>query len=398
MRWVILTGEYPPMTGGVSDYTRLLARGLAQCGDEVHVWCPACDGAGPRDPGVQVHRIRSFGPGGLRNLDAELEHVPRPYQILVQYVPHAFGWKAMNVPFCAWIYGRRREDITVMFHEAVFPMSWSQPLSHNFLGVVTRIMAALVLRASKRNFISVPAWQRFLECLHPRAPFVWLPVPANIPCTRADHVSAILRQRIAASPNTRVVGHFGTFGRLLRPMLTSLLPPILAGDDRVGLLIGPGSVEFARELVRSHPGLEGRCYCTGPLVPDDVGPWLGAADILVQPYPDGASGRRGTLMAGLALGLPIVTNEGEATEPVWKESCAVRFASANSPEMFASAAEELLAHENLRKTTARNALALYTGRFAIKHTIGALRQSVGHPGTAAALSDPEIKCSCAQTD
>ena len=36
----ILTPEYPPATGGVADYTRLIARKLAQAGDAVHVWCP----------------------------------------------------------------------------------------------------------------------------------------------------------------------------------------------------------------------------------------------------------------------------------------------------------------------------------------------------------------------
>jgi len=39
-RWAILTGEYPPQPGGVSDYTRLVAEGLAVGGDEVHVWAP----------------------------------------------------------------------------------------------------------------------------------------------------------------------------------------------------------------------------------------------------------------------------------------------------------------------------------------------------------------------
>ena len=38
--WHILTCEYPPQTGGVSDYTFLVANGLASH-DEVHVWCPS---------------------------------------------------------------------------------------------------------------------------------------------------------------------------------------------------------------------------------------------------------------------------------------------------------------------------------------------------------------------
>ena len=40
IRWVILTGEYPPQSGGVSDYTRLVVEGLAAVGDEVAVYAP----------------------------------------------------------------------------------------------------------------------------------------------------------------------------------------------------------------------------------------------------------------------------------------------------------------------------------------------------------------------
>jgi hypothetical protein len=39
--WHVITPEYPPMLGGVSDYTQSIAKGLAAQGDEVHVWCPA---------------------------------------------------------------------------------------------------------------------------------------------------------------------------------------------------------------------------------------------------------------------------------------------------------------------------------------------------------------------
>src|SRR5579862_6625194 len=67
MEWHIITPEYPPQTGGVSDYTRLVAEGLAEKGDVVHVWCPARVEDAPR-PIESLHQItlhcgqlRSFG-------------------------------------------------------------------------------------------------------------------------------------------------------------------------------------------------------------------------------------------------------------------------------------------------------------------------------------------------
>src|SRR5262249_61488836 len=109
-RWHLITGEYPPQAGGVSDYTRQVARGLARAGDEVHVWAPAAAGAAPADADVSVHRLPGcFGPRALAALDAGLRRMPRPLRLLVQYEPHASGCRAVNLPFCVWLRGERRE-------------------------------------------------------------------------------------------------------------------------------------------------------------------------------------------------------------------------------------------------------------------------------------------------
>ena len=49
-RWCVVTCEYPPLPGGVSDHTHHLVAALAAAGDQVDVWCPpapAVDGAEP---------------------------------------------------------------------------------------------------------------------------------------------------------------------------------------------------------------------------------------------------------------------------------------------------------------------------------------------------------------
>ena len=58
--WHVITGEFPPQGGGVSDYTRQLARGLAEAGDQVEIWAPPCvgpDEAPSDETGVRVHRL-----------------------------------------------------------------------------------------------------------------------------------------------------------------------------------------------------------------------------------------------------------------------------------------------------------------------------------------------------
>lgn len=376
IRWDIITGEYPPQPGGVSDYTWQVAHGLAQAGDEVHVWAPVCAQVILADTKVYVHRLPGcFGPRALARLDAALHTAPRSSRILLQYVPHAFGWKAMNVPLCLWLLTRSRASLWVMFHEVALPWNWRRPVAYTVLGAVTRLMAALLARAAERRFVSIPAWGRLLQRLAPRTrAATWLPVPSTIPTTANAVEVAAVRERMAPQQDDVVIGHFGTYGKPVASLLAELLPPLLLADtQRTGLLLGQGGEQFAARLCQAHPELRGRLYAPGSLPRQDVAVHLAACDLLVQPYPDGVSSRRTSLMAGLALGLPIVTTTGALTESVWQDSGAVSYAPASSPPDCITAAEAVLGDSCLSHTLRRRAALLYTERFALAHTIQALR-------------------------
>ncbi|HEY1861868.1 MAG TPA: glycosyltransferase family 4 protein [Gemmataceae bacterium] len=383
-RWVLITGEYPPEPGGVSDYSRLVARGLAAAGDEVHVWTPArrSSQAVPRDPGVTLHSLPGkFGRRDLEALDRGLRRLGKPYRLLVQYVPHAFGCKGMNVPFCWWL-SRRPEPVWVMFHEVVFPLSTRQPVSHNFLGVVTRLMAHLVARKAERIFVSIPAWEAFLpKCSKRRVE--WLPVPSNIATTVSAAEIGAVRGRFAASDEV-ILGHFGTYGSHVGSLLARILPALVSADSRRrALLIGKGSDVFGAGLLLENPALRGRIAATGPLDHERTPTHLAACDCLVQPYPDGVSSRRGSLMAGLALGLPIVTNAGPLTDAVWRESDAVALAASPAPSDFMDAVEHLLAEPRGMEELGRRAAEMYQKRFALVRTIETLRSGLGDNEVAA---------------
>jgi len=367
-RWAILTGEYPPQAGGVADYTRQIAAGLTATGDAVTVFAPpVCGWSECADPGVAVVRLPDhFGPRGLGALGRALVRC-RPDRILVQYVPHAYGYKSMNLPFVVWLARRppRIAPLWVMFHEVAVPFGW-RPAVNLVLGTAHRLMAQIVAGAADRIFVSVPAWEAYLRAVRPlmRAPVEWLPIPSNIPVAAASE------------PSTRtVVAHFGTYGAatvdLLEPALVHLLNRPM---DCVGLLIGRGGETFRDRLVDRHPRLAGRLYASGELPQAAVAAHLASSSILLQPFVDGISSRRTTAMAGLANGVPLVSNLGPLSEPFWARVTCIRLSPRPDPLALADEAEAVLALSPAsRAEIGRQAAAFYREQFAIENTLARLQ-------------------------
>ncbi|HVC45005.1 MAG TPA: glycosyltransferase family 4 protein [Candidatus Binataceae bacterium] len=375
-RWRIITGEYPPQPGGVSDYTRLVACGLAAAGDDVEIFAPQCSDHEAGDPGVTIHRLPGhFGPRAIAALARALRRGDQA-RLLVQYVPHAFGLRAMNLPFCAWLYAhaRRIGGADVMFHEVNFPFRPGHPARYRILAAATSAMAMMVARAARRTFVATPSWEpRLRRYLGPSTPISWLPVPSNIaPIGDRDRVIAA-RRRYA--PNGElVIGHFGTYPANVAAMLTTLLPPILAArGDSTMLLMGTNSESWRGALIREYPGLAPRVVATGTLAADELSLALSSCDVMAQPFPDGITTRRGSIMAALAHGSAIVATAGELTEPLWAESGAIALAAVGDHQAFVTAVIDLMGDDARRLRHACAAHALYAERFALRHTIEALR-------------------------
>ncbi len=373
-RWQIITGEYPPQPGGVSDYTRQLACALADAGDDVHVWTPEQAGT-PTDPGVCIHPLDGgYGPSALVDLDAGMRKLGPNTRLLVQYVPHMYGCKAMNVPFCAWLASRRRPAPWVMFHEVAFPVEKGQQLRHNLLGRVHRLMARLAARSAERIFVAVPRWEKQLQALTTlHGAVTWLPIPSNLPTRVAPAEVNEARWSLLADSGEVLLGHFGTYGGATTPMLEAALPNLLSRPDRVAVMLGRGSAGFVTALRQRHPRLADRCLARPDLPAHDVARFLAACNLLLQPYIDGVSSRRGSTMAGLALGKAIVTNDGPATEPLWRDHRLVALAPSADGIGLVETVEQLLLDPNECAALGERAAAGYELFFSLRHTVDTLR-------------------------
>lgn len=356
----LLTGEYGPDTGGVGAYSHALVQALMRRDLRVRVWNTS-------DSTLQ------------QSLPAEL--ATDPGFLLLQYVPNALGAKGGNVSFCQWLLSLRRKgtDVRVMFHEPYFYLSWNPAL--NTLAMVQRMMAAILLRASSRTYISTEQWRRYLASYAPTGThFTVLPIPSTLPPDPTTESIAAWRARLAAGhacPEQRrrgmIAGHFGTYGDHVATDLAPIVPALLDRfEDLRFACIGRGSERFVERLVSRYPHIASRVYATGALDPSDAAAALAACDLALQPFPDGVTTRRTSVMAPLALGVPTVTSRGFLTEPVWSEAPSVVLATASDTRAHVEAAVALLRDESTRTQLGGLGRQLYDRRFTLERTVQVL--------------------------
>lgn len=360
----------------MADYTRLIALGLAALGDRVEIWAPALTQPEPDDHGVKVHRLPGgFDPRALPALGRGLD-AAGPGKILVQYVPQAFGMRGMNLPFCLWLFARRRAGITIMFHEVAVALTWKQPMRHNVIGMVHRAMTFALTRAARRCFVGAAAWESMLRPLAPAgAAISWLPVPSNLPLVDDPAGVRAIRNALMVADGV-MLGHFGTAreGGIVE-QLAAVVPPLLRERPNVTfLLVGRESPDLRARLLAAAPDLEARVRATGTLAPADTSRHLSACDLMLQPYDDGVSTRRGSMMAALAHGRAVVTTSGVFTEPLWSQAGAVALVDTGDVAAMRTALARLVDAAGERARLGAAAGALYAQRFDVAITIDALRE------------------------
>jgi hypothetical protein len=267
----------------------------------------------------------------------------------------------MNVGFCRWLarrVRRRGDTLDIVLHEPGLGF-FEGGLRHNAVAAVHRVMTAMLARVVRRVWMTTPAWEaRWRPYLFGRAiPFEWIPLPSNVPVVDDPDGIAALRERHGAP----LAGYFGPY----HEPYASLLRAVVERFDGNLLLLGRGSDRFAPRLP-----------ATGDLPLGDLSRCLSACDVMIHLYPDGVSTRRTTAIASLAHGKCIVALDGRFTEPVWRESRAVRLVPVGEVACVAAEMRRLLADGDARRTLADAARRFYDERFRIEHTVAALCASL----------------------
>jgi len=378
MDWHLITCEYPPESGGVSDYTHSIASGLAAKGETVHVWCSSAGVERVDSVGVTVHReLGRIAPKDLRRVGRMLDQFPGPRRLLVQWVPHGYGYRSMNLPFCLWLWQRakfRQDRVEIMVHEPFLAFGEGST-RQDLVAAVHRIMTIILLNAARRVWVSIPDWGKRLRPFafeRRDRVFGWLPVPSTIPVVDDPAGVMELRARYAAHGEA-LVGHFGAYDPYMTKLMMEVVPLLLTRNDQLSILfVGKGGLELRNLLIRRHPDLAQRVHATGIQSSQDLSRHISACHLMLQPYQDGVSGRRTSTMALLAHGAAVVSTIGKATESCWTESGAVKLVKPADIDAMVEVTRSLLDDADARCRLAAAAKALYDERFDVKRSITAL--------------------------
>jgi polysaccharide biosynthesis protein PslF len=308
-RVLFITGEYPPMHGGIADYTAQLARALESHGWESLVMTSEKAGMDSRDDRV-VATVDQWDGRIFDTLRRAISST-NPDVIHIQYQTGAFQMRP-SINFLPLRMGVRSRPIPVIttYHDLLRPYLF--PKAGQIRRWVNRALAfgsdAIIL-TNERDYRQVKSYRWFRDR-------VWrIPLGSNIPRAGTVDRDEVLEQYDLETCGF-VVGFFGflTADKGIADLLDALERPDMRG---VELLVISGELATTDTTNRRyHDGILKRLdnasvptKVTGYLPPGDVAAALRAVDLIAMPFASGASLRSGTLLAALQSGTPVVTTD-----------------------------------------------------------------------------------------
>lgn len=313
LRIGLLSAAFPPDFDGIGDYTYWLAGALARRAVQTSVWTST--GKNRASPeGVEVHPFFQLDrPKSVELLPELLEKRAPIDWLVVQYNPFGYGkWG-----YCPWLVRMLRRvkqtgiaRVAVMFHETqVAARPFKLWLMRQWQNRQLRGLA----RLADAVFVSTTRWEPEIKAVAPKTVCHHLPVGSNVPRSPLSRQAA--RQGLGISPDTFVVGMFGTShpSRMTHWMGAAVSAAASVHAKTLVLYVGKDGKEF-REVCADFVFQD-----EGPLDAVAVANRLRAMDLLVSPFNDGLSTRRGSAIAGFQHGLAVASTWAEHTDALLRD-------------------------------------------------------------------------------
>lgn len=384
---LIISPDFPPKPGGVSDHTVQLARALAA---HSPVLIASSTGTADFPQGTVAARIADWSKPA--ELCRAIDLCPAPTTLVWQYVPQMYG-RGGVCPAIPQVVTRCQEQgrqQILLAHEICSPWSW-WPHRAYYAWAHRRQWRTLAQSVDRVGF-STEAW-----LLHWRQTWPWLrdksvltPSPSNIAVQACppDHASR-WRQALDIPSETLVIAFFGTLGVYKQWDWVEASWRQVCASGQAAALVAIGG----KPILRESPPPGGCFRALGYLDEPAVSHALQAADILALPFADGVSERRTTFMAGLSHGCAILTTTAHSTGPSLRTSTSFAAAPVEQPRRFAQALLELAQHPTRRTELGMEAKELYRREYDWPVVIQRLKQDLPSPWRPAPASghSPQVQ-------
>jgi glycosyltransferase involved in cell wall biosynthesis len=352
---VFLTGEYPPMQGGIADHTAYLAHHLVPLDVESSIlisrrWARENEAMTRGEDEAKVFfassppRLLASSPPVFASLPnwgwrcwpgvAQFLKTHQPDILHIQYQAAAFdlgGW----VNWLPWFLKKRglAPRIVATFHDLRVPYIFPKAGAFRWKSILAlaRYSDAVICtnredleqlsKANRQRPIVNEQWSMSnLQSPISSVPLLTLiPLGSNVePQPPADFERTVWRNKYQADQNTLLLAYFGFLNESKggEELIEALALLRQQGMDARLLLIGgdvghadPTNAAYAQQVqtLIEHHELSNFVYRTGYTDLPEVSANLLAADAMVMPYRDGVSFRRTTLIAALRHGCPVVS-------------------------------------------------------------------------------------------
>ena len=312
MRIGIVSGEFPPMTGGVGAFSQILARRMQGAGHTIEIYSDrrarsddlSLSGATDSWRAPTLLDIRRWS--GRRRLDV----------VNLQFQTAAYGMSP-------WVHflpqALHSTPLVTTFHDLRVP--WLFPKAG-------RLRQATVAWLARHSAAAIFTNREDYDRLRDRTRQCELiPIGSNILACRPAEFSVIgWRRRAGVRDGETLLCWFGlvNHSKGLESLLRALARLRDSGTPLRLVLVGggagdsdPENIAFGKgldELVRRLQ-LDDVLLRTGFLSSEEVAAWLWSCDLAVLPFVDGASFRRGSLMAAIHHGCAILTTQPKVDIP-----------------------------------------------------------------------------------
>lgn len=310
----MISGEYPPLQGGVGDYTALMAKHLRALDVDVSVATAGSAAAS----GGDVDVWRSDRGWGYRRL-SDLGRRAADWGADVLHVQYQAAAYQMHpaVNLACWLLRRHagRRPIVVTLHD------WNPPYLFPKAAKLRQFSLGFLAATADAVIVTNAEDARCLRA-HPlgaRSKNTVIPIGSNIaPLGESPASRNAWRRSLGVGEGEFLLSYFGFLNenkgvdlllkaaaKLLehgRPIRVLLIGGTAGDSDPTNR-----SYESTVRVLAGEPSLRDKVIWTGFAANQIVSRHLSASDLCVLPFRSGASFRHGSLVAAVAHGLPLVT-------------------------------------------------------------------------------------------